>query len=709
MASREEAEALLRRATGQPDLTFRQGQWEAIDRLVNRRSRALVVQRTGWGKSMVYFLAAKLFRVQGAGPTVIVSPLLALMRNQMEAAQRLGLQPATINSANTREWERVKAALLADRVDLLLISPERLANDGFVENVLLPVAERIALLVVDEAHCISDWGHDFRPDYRRIVNVLRQLPRNIAVLGTTATANSRVVADVAAQLGPEIETLRGPLVRESLGLQVLHAPDAAVRLAWLADHVPALPGSGIIYALTVRDAQRVADWLSGRGIATAAYYSGAVPAGGGDAKANANANAYRERLERDLLANRVKCLVATTALGMGFDKPDVGFVIHYQAPGSPVHYYQQVGRAGRAIPEAFGVLMVGEEDADINEYFRETAFPPEDQVRSILTALEEAEHGLDIRGIEQAINLRYGQIEKVLKILAVDDRAPVVRERSRWYRTPNAWEIDRQKIEHLTHQREQEWADIQSYAEGRMCLMRFLANALDDPMDVDCGRCAVCRGGALLSEGVMAETLRAAQRFLRRSERVLEPKKQWPRTAFEAYGWRGGNIPEELLTSPGRVLARWRETGWGEVVSKGKVAGRFPDDLVEGVREMIRERWPEAAVVHWVTCVPSLRHPELVPDFARRLAAALGVPFSPDVIKVRETQPQKEMENRYHQCKNLDGVFEIRRQCATFANPVLLVDDVTDSGWTLAVIGALLRQAGSGSVFPLALASASAD
>ncbi len=694
MTERTHAETLLRQATGEPRLSFRPGQWEAIDQLVNRRSRVLVVQRTGWGKSMIYFLAAKILRDAGAGPTLIVSPLLALMRNQIEAAQRLGLLPETINSANTAQWERVKRDLLANQVDILLISPERLANDDFVENILMPIAERIGLLVVDEAHCISDWGHDFRPDYRRIVRVLRQLPRNVPVLATTATANSRVVADVEAQLGPGIETLRGPLTRESLSLQTFRMPNAAVRLAWLADHLPGLPGSGIVYTLTVRDAQRVADWLSARGIAARAYYGGALD---------------REESEQQLLADRLKCLVATTALGMGFDKPDLGFVVHFQAPGSVVHYYQQVGRAGRAIPNAFGILMAGEEDDDINAFFRDTAFPPEGQVQSILQALEAAENGLDIRGIEQAVNLRYGQIEKVLKILAVEDSAPVVRERNRWYRTPNPWRMDRARIEHLTRQREEEWGQMQAYVSGGTCLMRFLANALDDEMGEDCGKCAVCVGGPLIAEEVRPQTLQAAQRFLRRSERVLEPKKQWPAGAFPSYGWRGSRIPEELLASPGRVLARWREAGWGEMVAAGKARGEFAQELVDGAAEVIRERWPEAAAVRWVTCVPSLRHPDLVPEFARRLAAAVGVPFSPDVRKVRETQPQKEMENRYHQCKNLDGAFEVRVQSARFAEPVLLVDDVTDSGWTLSIVAALLQQAGSGAVFPLALAGASDD
>jgi ATP-dependent DNA helicase RecQ len=394
---------------------------------------------------------------------------------------------------------------------------------------------------------------------------------------------------------------------------------------------------------------------------------------------------------------------------MGFDKPDLGFVVHFQTPGSVVHYYQQVGRAGRAIPQAFGILMAGEEDEDINAFFRDTAFPPEARVQSILQALEAAEEGLDLRGIEEEVNLRHGQIEKVLKILSVEDAAPVVREASRWDRTPNPWQIDRARIEHLTHQREDEWRQMQAYVSGESCLMRFLANALDDEMRADCGKCAVCTGRALISPEVRPQTLQEAQRFLRRSEMVLEPKKQWPAEAFPTYGWRGGNIPGALRAEEGRILARWREAGWGQMVGDGKARGAFPQELLQGAVEMIRNRWPQAAAVRWITCIPSLRHPDLVPDFGRRLAAALGVPFSADVRKVRETRPQKGMENRYHQCNNLDGAFEVRAQCARFAEPVLLVDDVTDSGWTLSIVAALLRQAGSGPVFPLALAGASGE
>lgn len=695
---------LLRTAMGGSDaqnagsIHFRDGQWEAIDHIVNQRGKVLCVQRTGWGKSMVYFVAAKLMRAQGAGVTLIISPLLALMRNQIEAAERLGLRALRIDSTNKTTWPQARAQLLANRVDLLLISPERLANDGFVNQTLQPIAARIGLLVVDEAHCISDWGHDFRPDYRRIGQILALLPSNIAVLATTATANNRVVKDVAAQLGGSVEVQRGPLVRKSLALQAVRMPGPAERLAWLADHIPQLPGSGIVYTLTIRDANRVAEWLCLNGVDAYAYHADKT-------------DVQREALEKALLSNQVKCLVATTALGMGYDKPDLTFVIHYQTPGNVVAYYQQVGRAGRAIPKAYGVLLSGEEEKKINEYFRDSAFPPEWQVKRILEALESASNGLNVRGIERAVNLRQSQIQKVLKLLVVEPLSPVVKIDSLWYRTPNPYQIDRARIAHLTVQRAAEWEQMERYLANERCSMQFLAEALDDPYAQPCGRCAVCLGRPVLPLEVQRNTQIAARRFVRHSEMPLELNKQWDLDAFTQYRqqfrWTAFKIPTTLRGEEGRILSRWGEPVWGEVVAQGKAHGRFDDELVEAAVDLIRNRWGDGAPVAWVTCIPSNRHPNLVPDFAARLATALGLPFRAAIQKTRETEPQKEMENRYHQCNNLDGSFTVQRS-AILKGAVLLVDDVVDSAWTLTLAAALLRQAGAGAVYPIALATTAA-
>lgn len=704
MASEADALNWLRVARNDPEAEFRDGQWPAIDQLVNSRGRVLCVQRTGWGKSMVYFVSAKLMRDAGLGPTLIISPLLALMRNQIDAANRLGLRAESIDSTNTSDWAATRGRLLSDQLDLLLISPERLANDEFISSTLLPIAGRIGLLVIDEAHCISDWGHDFRPDYRRIGQILRRLPGNIAVLATTATANTRVVADVQSQLGGNVQLLRGPLMRDTLALQVLRLPNPAERLAWLADHVPSLPGSGIVYTLTQRDATRVAEWLNQNGINSAAYFSGVMADGFADS------NLYRQHLEARLLNNDLKCLVATTALGMGYDKPDLGFVIHYQTPGSVVFYYQQVGRAGRAIDRAFGVLLSGDEEADINEYFRENAFPPEWQVKRILEALEnDLGGGMSERELEHAVNLRKGQIEKVLKLLVVEQRAPIVKIGSRWSRTALPFALDRERISHLTTQREEEWAQMQSYIAEQGCLMQFLAAALDDDMAAPCGKCVNCLSQPVVATSISREKLISAQRFVKQSEMSFSLKKQWDITALPTFasqfGWSKANIPDQLRGEDGRVLGRWGEPVWGKLVSEGKAAGNFHDDLVAAAVELIQQRWQPSPIPAWVTCIPSRRHPELVVNFARRLAVTLGLPFHAVISKSRDTEEQKGMENRYHQCHNLDGAFSISAGGVDMSGPVLLVDDVVDSAWTLTLAAALLRQAGSGPVFPFALAT----
>ncbi|MGB4599980.1 MAG: helicase-related protein [Trichlorobacter sp.] len=576
------------------------------------------------------------------------------------------------------------------------MSPERLANDEFVRTVLLPVANQIGLLVVDEAHCISDWGHDFRPDYRRLVSVLQHMPPNMAVLGTTATANNRVLDDITSQLG-NIDIQRGSLLRETLALQTVKLPDQSGRLAWLAEHLPQLPGTGIVYTLTKRDADQVAEWLTLNGITAKAYYSG-VEADGFE-----SSDAYRQYLESALLNNEIKALVATTALGMGYDKPDLGFVIHYQAPGSIVAYYQQVGRAGRAIDYAVGVLLSGREDQEIQEFFRASAFPDERHVNSIMDALADSD-GLSDRQLEAEVNLRKGQIDKVLKFLSVENPSPVIKDGSRWRRTPVAYRLDHQHIQRLTQQRAGEWQEVQEYINSPDCLMLFLARSLDDEQAQPCGRCARCLGQPVIPEEFSHRLAVEAALYLKHAELPLECKKQVAGGAFQQYGF-SGNLPANLRAETGRILSRWGDAGWGRIVAEDKHNNRFRDDLVNAVAEMVTKRWRPEPRPTWVTCVPSRNHLELVPDFARRLAARLNLPFVEAVIKVRDNQQQKFQQNRYHQCRNLDGVFSVIPGISN--GPVLLVDDMVDSAWTMTVIAALLRRAGSGIVWPVALASTS--
>jgi len=667
-----------------PEAGFREGQWEAIDALANWRARVLVVQKTGWGKSLVYFIATRLLRDAGAGPTLLISPLLSLMRNQIEMAERIGVRALTINSANKDEWRRVEQALTADACDVLLISPERLANTEFQESTLPAIQRGIGLFVVDEAHCISDWGHDFRPDYRRVVRIVRSLPPTVPILATTATANDRVVADITEQLGEALQVQRGSLARPSLRLQVLALPDQASRLAWLLANVHHLPGSGIIYCLTVADCERVADFLQTNGISAPAYHGQLE-------------NDPRADLEQQLLRNEVKALVATVALGMGFDKPDLGFVIHYQRPGSVVAYYQQIGRAGRALDDALVILMTGQEDDEISEYFIRSAFPGVDAMLTVLD-LVEAHGPLSVRAIQPYLNLAQGRIAQCLTLLEID--GAVARDGGRYWRTPNAWASDVARWQRVTDLRRHELARMQAFTQTDSCLMEFVARELDDPTAAPCGHCAIC-AGLLLDDGVEPALVQRAIAFLRRDARPLEPRKQWP---------AGPDTPAKriapvLQNTEGRALCLYGDAGWGQVVAQGKYQDRrFSDALVQAAAELVRERWRTEPPPAWVTAVPSLRHPELVPAFARRLAATLGLPFHPALVKVRETAEQKEMANSAQQYANILGAFQAVA-VQVQPGPVLLVDDMVDSGWTLTLCGVSLREAGCGIVHPLALAS----
>ncbi len=690
---------LLRKSLNDSSAEFRDGQWEAIDSLVNGRKKLLVVQRTGWGKSSVYFISTRIFRDQGRGATIIISPLLALMRNQIEAAERLGIRAVSINSTNTEEWESLKQQVLEDQVDAILISPERLSNDDFMNNVLRPISDRIGLFVVDEAHCISDWGHDFRPDYRRIVNILQFMPNGMPILATTATANDRVCEDIVSQLG-DIEIIRGSLIRKSLILQNIKIKDQASRLAWLKENIPNLPGSGIIYVLTKRDAQIVTKWLVECEIDAAYYYS--------DAKNDEfeDSNEYRLHVENALYNNEIKVLVATSALGMGYDKPDIGFVVHYQAPSSIITYYQQVGRAGRAIDVAYGILLSGKEDDEIHDYFRRSAFPPEERVGAILELLENHD-GLSVPELMKHLNLRKGQIEQVLKYLQVEQTSPVIKMGSKWKRTAVKYTMDAENISRLTNQRVVEWREVKDYIDTDGCLMRYLQNSLDDVTASDCGKCYNCDIHNRLPEDYSHENGVQAASFLKQSEIEIVLKKRIPSDALLAYNMRG-NIPENLRGSTGRTLSKWGDAGWGKIVADDKLKDYFRDELVEAFVDMIISRWKPSPFPAWVTCIPSFRHPELVPSFARRVADGLGLPFIAVINKMHETAPQKEQENSYYQCKNLDGVLEIADGVKA-DEPVLLIDDAIDSGWTLTIATALLRKAGCGIVYPATLTSTTAN
>ena len=683
--SHDRALQLLRAGTGNPDAVFREGQDEAIRQIVEGRGRLLVVQKTGWGKSFVYFIATKLLREKGMGLTLLISPLLALMRNQIAAAERMRVRAATINSDNQDEWTEIETRIGRNEFDILLISPERLANERFRTQVLAGVADQVSLLVVDEAHCISDWGHDFRPHYRLIERIARALPPNLRLLATTATANNRVMEDLADVLGPNLKVLRGDLNRTSLSLQTIRLPGQAERLAWLAKQLPTLQGHGIIYTLRVRDANLVADWLKSKGFNVEAY--------------TGETGERREEFEQALLNNRVKALVATTALGMGYDKPDLAFVIHYQMPGSVVAYYQQVGRAGRALDSAYGVLLSGEEESDINDWFIRSAFPTPQEVSEVLGALEEAPDGLSVPELLSRLNLSKGRIEKTIALLSLESPAPLAKQGSKWQLTAAALSTDFwERAERLTALRRVEHRQMEEYVSLEFGEhMAFLIRALD-------GVPGTVKSPALTPLPIQIDSglVREATSFLRRINLPIQPRLQWPAGGMPKYQVRG-KIPAHLRAQPGKTLCFWGDAGWGGHVRDGKYKARhFNDDLVAACVKMINE-WNPQPEPTWVTCVPSLRYPELVPDFAKRLAAALNLPFNLVLLKTDNRPEQKTMANSAQQAKNIDGSLALNRLPIP-PNPVFLIDDMVDSRWTLTVSAWLLRLNGSGEVWPIALA-----
>jgi ATP-dependent DNA helicase RecQ len=691
----------LRTLTDDGSAEFRPGQLEAIHDVVADRARVLCVQRTGWGKSAVYFVATALLResdpAHAAGPTLIISPLLALMRNQITAAERLGLRAHTVNSTNRDEWDQIRDRLAAGTIDLLLISPERLNNPRFREQMLPLFAASVGLLVIDEAHCISDWGHDFRPDYRRVRDMLALLPAQVAVLGTTATANDRVVADVTEQLArepdpahpdpahPLLRTYRGPLARTSLRMEVVDLPRPAQRLAWLAEHLGSagsIQGSGIVYTLTKRDADQVAQFLNARGISALAY--------SGDQDTT-----DRVAAEDRLLANEVKAIVATSALGMGYDKSDLTFVVHYQAPGSVVSYYQQVGRAGRGVDHADVVLLRGGEDRRIQDFFIEQSFPSRERVTAVLEDLRMAgDEGRSTQELLAVVNIGKGRLEAMLKILDVE--GALRRDGSRWLLMEDSeWHYDAERYARITALRRDEQRAMERFGADGRCLMRVLQEELDDPEPQDCGRCAVCTVPRFGAEPDPA-LVELAGRHLRSRPIELEVKKMAPAETGQMR-----KIPDEVRVQPGWALARFGDGGWWPAVRRGLNGDDFEDDVVAALADAVRAAGTR---VGWITWVPSVRLGDRLPRLAARLAAELGVPELSLLARTEPRPPQSEMANAVQQAANVRGAFRVAATPPPGTG--VLLDDRRGSGWTLAMVGGQLRMAGAERVVPVVLATA---
>jgi len=689
VTSETRARAILRTLVGRDDADFHDGQFEAIQTLVDDRSRALVVQRTGWGKSAVYFVATLLLRQGGAGPTILVSPLLALMHDQIAAAARAGVRAVAINSTNAHEWGDIERMLAADEVDVLLVSPERLNNPSFRENQLPMLIRRIGLLVVDEAHCISDWGHDFRPDYRRLRDLIAAMPAGIPVLATTATANERVVVDVAEQLGGAgVVTIRGPLARASLRLGVLRLPDSRTRLGWLLSHIDGLPGSGIIYALTVSAAEDTARLLRDAGHRVRAY-------------TGQTDTFEREESEGMLKRNEVKALVATSALGMGFDKPDLGFVLHLGAPSSPVAYYQQVGRAGRATDNADVLLLPGVEDEAIWQYFATAAMPSEERASAVLAALTAHGSPLSTPALESRVDIRRTPLELLLKVLDVD--GAVQRVQGGWVATGRPWAYDRDRYERIAADRSAEQQHMIDYETTTGCRMEYLQRTLDDDTAMPCGRCDNC-AGAWYPTDVLGASAALAKSSLDRVGVAVDPRAQWPVGVNRLGVAVKGKITHQF--SEGRALARLTDLGWGNSL---RAVFASPDSPVSpallAACARVLSDWPWAARPVAIVAMPSVSRPLLVSSLASGLAAGKLPLLAPLTGSASIAAPGG---NSAYRLASVYSRFTIGQslgsQLAALDGPVLLVDDLADSRWTLTVVARLLLLAGAPAVLPFVLA-----
>ena len=664
-----------------PNPAFRVGQYEAIEATLTKK-RVLVVQKTGWGKSLVYFISTKINRQQGRGVTLIISPLLVLMENQIDAARKMDLKCGVLNSTvkGVATRKEILENLSKNEYDLFFITPESLFGDEFQEIV---GSIDIGLFVIDECHCISDWGHDFRLEYSNLHKIIDLLPDNVPVLGTTATANDRVIEDLAKQFGKDVFISRGPLTRDSLHIEILPLASKALRYAWLARNVPLLPGSGIIYCLTRRDCRQLSDFLNQNGLLTMPYYS------------DGELDEQNKLAEKKLMKNELKALISTIKLGMGYDKPDISFVVHYQQPGSVVAYYQQIGRAGRNIPAAYCYMMTGQEDDQILEYFIETAFPTKKQAQSIIKALQE-NSGLTVSQIESICNMRRSKIEQFLSFL--ENEGYVYRKARTYFRSAKAFAYNGDHYDEVKKAKREEKATMQKYLITGACLSKYIVSALNDASAYDCGKCRNCLGCGVFPDirHPNDDDINTAQEYLNSLYIPIEPRKRWPAPNMLDVKTTISNQNET-----GLALAKYGDAGYGAMVAHDKYkSDRYRETLIAKSAATLKRKADELEI-EAITIVPSYRNRK-VNLFAGEVAKRLGLPYL-ELFTKSESPQQKNMENSYFQAKNIIDSMSISRS-SIVPKRVILIDDVVDSKWTLTVCGWLLKNAGTEIVYPFCLA-----
>ena len=663
--NRQQAEIQLQKLFGFKQ--FHDLQWQVIENLLAGR-RVLFIEKTGFGKSLCFQFPA----TQLDGVTIVFSPLIALMRDQVRSMQDKGIRAAAINS-NQEDDENATIITNAqnNQLDILYIAPERMENAAWITAAR---EMKIAMVVIDEAHCISMWGQSFRPNYRRIVNLVRLLPRNFPVLATTATATPRVQEDIIEQVGTDLIPIRGQLMRSNIRLFVVHVESEDEKFFWLAEYLPKLKKTGIVYTGTQANTDIFSNWLQFLKFNSAAY-SGRL-----DAES-------RMRIETDFINNKYDCVVSTNALGMGIDKPDIRFIIHTQVPQSPIHYYQEIGRAGRDGQEAFAILLYNaKEDRELPQSFVDGSKPPIKMYNKVIEVTKRELLGLN--DIIRRTNLKKTHVEIILSDLMDQGiiNQQIIRNSKKYFFNPDAPALDLTAFETLRNAQNQELERMLEYTGISSCRMQYLCNYLGDERQ---GACGVCDNDARQHMRVVA------------TEAMKQQLQEFRETFFPVL---------EVETTKSKIVngvaaSYYGVSNVGAALrhSKYEGGGDFPDWLLRLTLKAFRKYYGNTKF-DLILYVPPTESGDLVKNFAEKISRTLGIPISHKLVKTAETSPQKVFQSGISKKDNVHGKFAYQTPAEIAGKSILLIDDIFDSGYTIKEIGQYLTNIGAATIAPLVIA-----
>ncbi|HAT81528.1 MAG TPA: RecQ family ATP-dependent DNA helicase [Flavobacterium sp.] len=662
--TRQEAETILQRTFKLPK--FYDEQWLTIDKIL-KGEKVLLIEKTGFGKSLCFQFPATVFN----GITVIFSPLIALMRDQVKKLTALGIAAKCINSEQTPEENtQIINDAKQGKIKILYIAPERQENSEWIEATR---QMNLTMVVVDEAHCISVWGHDFRPAFKRIINLVKLLPKGLPVLATTATATKRVELDVAQQIGNNILTIRGNLMRDNFKLFVVKVASEDEKLIWLGKNLNNLPGSGILYTGTRVDTEIYSKWFENLKISSTAYNAGL------DADS-------RIAIENGLMSNKWKCIISTNALGMGIDKPDIRFIIHTQIPQSPIHYYQEIGRAGRDGQPSYIILFYNPEDRKLPEAFIEGGRPAIKKYERVINAVKS--ELLGERDLMKRTNLKQNQI-RVIKADLIEQgiiREVMIGKSKKYEFVPNSQPLNTKAFEELRNAKLTDLENMIEYVETDKSRMKFLCDYLGDNSNHTFTNCDNT-GEKKITVSVTPEWTEKLQNFR---------EDYFPELEVES---KGSNILNGVASSyygvsnVGATLHR----------SKYEQGGDFPDFLLKLVLKAFRKKYGQEKF-DLVVYVPPTSSGDLVKNFAIKVSQVLKFPISHNLVKARQTKEQKIFENGYLKTDNVNGAFTFTTPNDINGKSILLVDDIFDSGATLKEVGKLLTNFGAVKIAPIVIA-----